>query len=53
MKNKPPRITREEVEAVLNMNMPLPKDLICRCVDYDYLHTRGWHEAMAKSQTVK
>ena len=43
------KITPSEVESALAMQMP--RDRLCRCVELDYQHTVGWHEAVKGSQT--
>ena len=33
--------------------MPADKARMCRCVEYDYAHTVGYHEAMGLGETER
>ena len=42
-------LTPEELKAALDLHQPVvDRFKICRCVEYDYIHTVGDHEAREK-----
>ena len=53
MRKKNKLITPEELNSALEMMMPADKARMCRCVEYDYAHTVGYHEAMGLGETER
>ena len=48
------KITPEELKAALDLHQPVvDRFKICRCVEYDYIHTVGYHEALEKAEWKK